>query len=459
MLVLLKTIMKNLFFFFFAYMLVMLEASAQSFTKVDVQTFGKVYITQGDSNSVRTDDKGSTSIKNGTLIIDGKWDAEYHVTMKTVERLAVSGTGSIQADKTISSDKLKLDVSGAGKMELPLRVTDLDINIGGAGKLILSGTAQNTDVDISGSGKVEGLDLVTQNCKANVSGVGKCDIDVVESMTRNVSGMGSINYKTKPKKLIDINMEEGNSGEGKYNDKSDTTKWKLGDSDFYIVKKDSTRKAKKEKQSRVKPIWQGIELGLNNYFNADAKLEAPAGYDFLALNTGKSVSVSVNLLQKNIRIARNFWFFTGLGVTWNNYRFDNNVLLTSKSDFISGGMDTSSTRDYIKSKLTTSYLMAPVMFELFTSGKYKKAFHIGAGGMFGYRLGSHTKQKYIEDGKTNKPKVYDDFNLNALRYGVRVAVGYGKFNLFGDYYYSNLFRQNKGPVLQPVNIGITVVPF
>ena len=79
--------------------------------------------------------------------------------------------------------------------------------------------------------------------------------------------------------------------------------------------------------------------------------------------------------------------------------------------------------------------------------------------MLGYRIGSHTKQKFEVNGSTHKPKNYDDFNLNPFRYGVRVSVGYRKFNVFGDYYASSLFKDNKGPVLYPINIGITLVGF
>lgn len=99
------------------------------------------------------------------------------------------------------------------------------------------------------------------------------------------------------------------------------------------------------------------------------------------------------------------------------------------------------------------------MFEYFTSRDKKRAFHVGAGALLGLRIGSHTKQKYELDGKTYKPKTYDDFNLNPFRYGFRVAVGYGGFNLFADYYASTLFKESKGPSLYPVAVGITLADF
>ncbi len=99
------------------------------------------------------------------------------------------------------------------------------------------------------------------------------------------------------------------------------------------------------------------------------------------------------------------------------------------------------------------------MLEVLTSRVQKHAFHIAAGGMFGLRIGSHTKQKISEDGETKKLKAHEDFNLNPFRYGFRVAIGYGNFNLFADYNASTLFRKNKGPELYPVSAGITLVGF
>jgi hypothetical protein len=99
------------------------------------------------------------------------------------------------------------------------------------------------------------------------------------------------------------------------------------------------------------------------------------------------------------------------------------------------------------------------MFEAFTSRNPKKAFHIGAGALVGLRLMSHTKQKYEIDGDSYKTKVFNDFGLNPFRLGVRGAIGFHHLNLYADYYFSTLFENGRGPVLFPVNIGITLVGF
>jgi hypothetical protein len=441
----------------------------ETFTKVELNTIGKVFITQGDAVYMEINPLGEkegikTDVKNGTLYIESTVDAEYRITMKSIEGLAVGGTGEITSSGPLTASRLRLDVSGSGKMTLELQVTDLEIDISGVGKMNLSGKADNASVEISGSGKVEAFDLVVKNCKAEISGVGKCNMDITESLTSDISGMGSVNYKTKPAHVtsevsgVGKVSEDGEpeAGEGK----SDTTHLSFGDSKVLIVRTDSAIAKRKAKSEKSKPVWGGLEIGFNNFVNGDGKMESPAGYEFLNLNTGKSICVALNLLQKNFRLGNsNVWFFTGLGVTWNNYRFDKNATLTSSADTIAGGFDTTATRTYAKSKLTTTYLTVPLMLEIFTSRKSKNAFHVGVGAMLGYKIGSHTKARFTEAGSTEKPKQYDDFYLNPFRYGARIAIGYRKFNVFADYYASTLFREKKGPELFPVSVGVTLAAF
>src|SRR6185503_5048476 len=95
--------------------------SAETFTKVELKSNGKVFITQSDSNSIEINTSGSkdeieTEIKNSTLVISSSVHADYRITMKSVEALSVSGTGEIIVTNTINPDKLELEVSGNGKM-------------------------------------------------------------------------------------------------------------------------------------------------------------------------------------------------------------------------------------------------------------------------------------------------------------------------------------------------------
>ncbi len=433
-----------------------------AFNSISIASYGHIYLSQGGQQSVvftsgENLDNEMIIVKNGVLVINAKAGDELEITVPSLEKISIGGKGVVDGRTAFNSDELKLDISGDGKINLNIAVKKVDVNISGLGKVVLSGTTTESNFNISGSGKVEAIELKSSKCKANISGLGKCSIDATDELISNISGSGTVTYKTKP-----AIFEENISGAGRTTSHSeslpsDTTRLSFGSREILII--DEPDAIKLKRRSEPRPIWAGFEFGINSYLSKDGNFDLPPGFSGLELRQEKSISISLNLLQKNFEIAKsNLWFFTGLGVNWNNYRFDNNISLSS-SNTISTFADTTSSIKYEKSKLVVSYLTAPLMFEYFTSRDKKKAFHIGAGAMLGLRIGSHTKQKYEEDGKTYKPKTHDDFNLNPFRYGFRVAVGYGGFNLFADYYASTLFKENKGPSLYPVAVGITLADF
>ena len=434
-----------------------------AFSKIEIESNAKIYLRQDSVQSVKvnTDDlirEVVMHVDDHTLHVNGNAQGELYISIPQIERINIEGKGEVIGMTPFLGSELVLNISGDGKMILDVHVNVLKTKISGLGKITLKGTAENTKIDISGSGKIDAIDLRTVNCQASISGLGKCNIDVTDNLTTDISGSGSVNYKNAPKNII-----KNISGIGKISDyqgaegKADTTKLTIGKSEVFIVsKRDSTHHHKKH---TMEPVWQGFEMGINSYMNSNGNFDLPAGYEFLELKEEKSISVGLNLFQKNVEFGHsNVWFFTGLGISWNNYRFANNVTLNATAP-ISATIDSTSNTNYIKSKLTVSYLMVPLMLETFTSRNSSKAFHIGAGALVGLRLMSHTKQKFEADGDTYKPKVYSDFGLNPFRLGVRTAVGFSHLNIYADYYFSTLFKHGRGPSLFPVNVGITLVGF
>ncbi len=255
---------------------------------------------------------------------------------------------------------------------------------------------------------------------------------------------------------------------------TDTTTIKLFGSDMDIIADDNSTKLSikkrsddednrifkttKKKRRRFDSHFWGLDLGFNNYLNADGDLSLATEDDYLSLNTGKSIEVSLNLWEQNIPLSRrgNVGFVTGLGLTFNNYRFDNPITL-AKDDLgnltyrtIEGNVD--------KTKLTSLYLTAPILFELQFSSKNRDGFYVSAGGIMGYKLKSHTKVVTKENGDKEKDKERGSYNLNDFRYGAQIRVGYKAINLYGTYYLSPMFNKDKAPELYPVSVGLCIYP-
>ena len=92
-------------------------AEEDNFTKVELNSVGKVIITQGDANYVEINSSGSkedikTSVRNNTLYIDSKVDAEYKITMRDIEALITSSQRTVTGDVRIRLSKGNIVVEG-----------------------------------------------------------------------------------------------------------------------------------------------------------------------------------------------------------------------------------------------------------------------------------------------------------------------------------------------------------
>ena len=204
------------------------------------------------------------------------------------------------------------------------------------------------------------------------------------------------------------------------------------------------------RRSHFRGHWSGIEVGFNNYLTSDYSMVMPDDIDYMTLESSKSNNFNINFSQLSLGFTRHFGIVTGLGINWNNYRFDGNNNIIKGTDGMIGISDPG---DILKkSKLATIYLTLPAMLEVQVPANYHRL-NIAGGFIGAIKLGSHTKMVY-KDG--NDIKSYRDFNLNLLRYGVTARIGYQNFQIYGTYYKTPLFKTGKGPGgydLYPFEIG------
>lgn len=205
--------------------------------------------------------------------------------------------------------------------------------------------------------------------------------------------------------------------------------------------------------------WAGFEIGLNNFVNQDFSMNYSKENAFMDLNTGKSWNVNINFLEYDLNLAANkLGLGTGMGLEFNDYRFDNQLPITKRD----GGIEVDSSyagQDYNvdKAKLTSTYITVPLILEYQVKpGNSDNKFFISAGVIGGLKLGSHTKVKYEKGGDTKKDKARGDFYLSPFRYGYTARIGYGFMKVFANYYDTTLFESGKGPELHPFTIGFTL---
>ena len=245
-------------------------------------------------------------------------------------------------------------------------------------------------------------------------------------------------------------------------EKRDTTRISWGKSKIIIIageddEEDSKDTSKSEKKQRYNH-FAGLDLGVNGFLNPDMGTNLQKDAEFLDLNYGKSISFAWNFYEKYIPIAKEkFGIMTGMGIEVNNYDLDRDVDIVTNGDTTFGIVST--TKSISKNRLKTTMINVPLMLETNIGKDAKHSFHLAAGALFSYRLGSKTKQKYSEDGKDYKVKNRNDFNMNPFRASLAARVGYGQFTLFANYSITEMFEDNDGPEIYPFTVGISLAAF
>jgi hypothetical protein len=209
-----------------------------------------------------------------------------------------------------------------------------------------------------------------------------------------------------------------------------------------------------KKRSHFKGHWAGLEAGFNNYTLDNQSLTLPDEINYMTLHSGKSRNINLNFGQLSIGLGRHVGFVTGLGIGWNNYRFDGNYNIQKIAGIIDSLVPVLGPGESLKkSKLSTLYLKIPFLLEFQIPTDHHRL-NISAGPVGAIKLGSYSVMQFENDDKIRSD---DDFNLNLLRYGATARIGYENFSIYGTYYFTPLFKTNMGPGgvdLFPFELGI-----
>lgn len=204
-----------------------------------------------------------------------------------------------------------------------------------------------------------------------------------------------------------------------------------------------------------------VDIGLSNYLE-NGKFPDEEGEAY-AVRPWGSWYFGLSSVQRT-RFANKFYLEWALGVSWYDFKFQNDNTVVVKDDSGISYEEDYNDVSFVKSRMEITYLHASAV-PMFSFGGYPSSrkwrrysntgFRIGAGPYVAYRVGSSTKQVYKEDGDKQKIKNKDNFYLNNVRYGVRLQVGFKGADFFFNYDINELFASGKGPELNAFSFGIT----
>lgn len=197
--------------------------SVSAFNAVDVNVVSDIRVTVSEGAAYGLEIKGyeniikhiKTEVKDGILHIDydldDTWninddDLKINVSVPSLSAFSMSGAPDAEILGTIKGEEFKLDVSGAGAVEIENITTNkLTVDLSGvAGLKIKGGMVKIADYDISGAGKIEAFALQTEETTTSISGAGKSEVWASAKLNADISGAGSVKYKGNPEIRKDV---------------------------------------------------------------------------------------------------------------------------------------------------------------------------------------------------------------------------------------------------------------
>lgn len=194
------------------------EFSVGSFEDVELAAIGKVIISQGSYEKVTAVadenilERMGISDSGDTLVIDQDYgvilkptqEPIFLVTMKTVERVHLTGAGSIVSDGIITADRIRVILEGAGDIQMEIDATEVVSVLAGAGDIVLEGNAPRAEHLVEGAGDIEAFNLNSNIVEAVIEGAGDIEVSVEDYLKAVIDGAGDIYYKGSPTLDIDI---------------------------------------------------------------------------------------------------------------------------------------------------------------------------------------------------------------------------------------------------------------
>lgn len=188
-----------------------------NFSSIALNTVGIVNLTYGAAQevSVTVNDNIleyiTTTVSNGTLVIDiepgnrfSNLKLTVDITMTDLEFITNTGAGTIKTTDFFEVDSVQLSLSGAGQIRLQLNANQLGSSHTGAGYIVLQGEVDTHQISHSGAGSIHAFELQTNATVISLSGAGKAEVYVTQSLEVTITGAGSVYYKGYPSIVSNI---------------------------------------------------------------------------------------------------------------------------------------------------------------------------------------------------------------------------------------------------------------
>jgi hypothetical protein len=191
--------------------LVKQQREIPEFTGFHVASGIDVIITQSDHIAVyvETDENLQDYIKTEvvndilkiytTKTIRNAKEKKVYVGYKKLNLIDISSAGDVSSTNTLVTDKLSIDISSAGDLNLVVEADEIEIDLSSAGDATLKGKTNYLRASLSSAGDLNAFDLEAKKGDVSVSSAGDANVFVTEEANFECSSAGSIDFKGEPR--------------------------------------------------------------------------------------------------------------------------------------------------------------------------------------------------------------------------------------------------------------------
>lgn len=162
----------------------------------DIEMSGVTNLYTSDDFSTAEFDLDMSGVSNATL------------AKVTSNIMSIEMSGVAKLIMTADAEDVSLEVVGVSNAQVTfedLDVTYADIDLSGSSSATLEGKAIRADLTVSGSATYKGTNFEVETVRAEVSGAGKAEINVVGTLEPQISGAAKVRYRAQAK-LRNVNV-------------------------------------------------------------------------------------------------------------------------------------------------------------------------------------------------------------------------------------------------------------
>jgi len=204
-----------------------------------------------------------------------------------------------------------------------------------------------------------------------------------------------------------------------------------------------------------------LDFGISTYVDKNGNIDMPDDLAFMDQVLWRSMNIGLHLVNIKVGFGENLkpgkiGLSTGLKINWTHYSLEQDYKLERNQPTYQEAINYE-VPELKKNRLRGTYLQIPFLLEFNSNPRsYHKSLNLGIGYVHQFLLGSQYKYKTRED--KIKEKTRGDFNLRKSMGLVEGRLGVGHLNFFVQYGLKNLFQENNGPELTPINFGVNIIP-